>query len=150
MLLVNSLDYLREDVLETFKNTFTVLGYKVTTEKSISIKKEWSGHRWCFSGKMRGNVTAASTCFQRDDLLLLPKNQRVSCFIGSYALKSADHEYRPILSADMSTKCQSVYQLSNGLYVDHHLGVDMSTDIGCLMTSMHVNQYKTYTRPTLG
>ena len=121
MLLVNSLDYLREDVLESLKNTFKVLGYKVTllkdTEKSISLKKEWSGHRWCFSGKMGGNATATSTCFQRDDLLL-PKNQRVSCFIGSYALKS--RWYLPILSVDMSTKCQlcqSTCQLSNGLYV---------------------------------
>ena len=137
MLLVNSLDYLREDVLQTFKNTFTVLGYKVTTEKSISIKKEWSGHRWCFSGKMGRNSTAASTCFQRDDLLLLPNNQRVSCVIASYVLQST--EYLPILSVDTSNKCQPTHQPSNGLYVDHHSGVNMLTDIVCLFTSMHAN-----------
>lgn len=135
MFLVNFLDYLREDVVETFKNTFKLLGYKVTllkdTEKSILVKKEWSGDRWCFSGKMGGNVTSASTCFRRDDLLLLQENQRVSCFIGS--------EYRPVLSVDMSTKCQSTYQLSNGLYVDYHSGVDMLTGIGCLLNSMHFN-----------
>ena len=83
--LVNSLDSLSEDVLETFKNTFKGLGYKVTllkdAEKAIWIKKEWSGHWWCFSGKMEGNATAASTCFQRDDLLILQKNQKVSFFI---------------------------------------------------------------------
>lgn len=94
MLLVNSVDSLRKDVLETFKNTFKVLGYRVTllkdTEKSISMKKEWSGHRWCFRGKMRGNATAASTCFQRDDLLLLQENQRVSYCIGSCVLKASD------------------------------------------------------------
>ena len=93
MLLVNSLDILRTDILETFKKAFKDLGYKVTlskeTEKSISMKKEWSGHRWCFSGKMERNATVASTCFQRDDLLLLQENQRVSC-IMSCVLKASD------------------------------------------------------------
>ena len=85
MLLVNSLDSLSKDVFETFKNAFEELGYKVTllkdAEKLVSMKKEWSGHRWCFSGKIGGNATVASSCFQRDDLLLLRENQRVSCCI---------------------------------------------------------------------
>lgn len=34
--LVNFLDYLREDVLETFKNTFKLLGYKVTLLKVLN------------------------------------------------------------------------------------------------------------------
>ena len=86
MLLVNSLDFLRKDALETFQNAFKVLGYKVIllkeTEEPISKKKEWQGlHRWCFSGKMGGNATVESACFPRDDLLLLQGNQRVSCCI---------------------------------------------------------------------
>lgn len=83
MFLVNFLDSLTNDVLETFQNTFKGLGYKVTwlreAEKSNLKKKEWQGHRWCFSGKMRGNSTVESACFQRDDLLLLKETQRVSC-----------------------------------------------------------------------
>ena len=84
MFLVNSLDSLTKDVLETFQNTFKGLGYKVTwlseAERSILKKKEWQGHRWCFSGsKMGVNSTVESACFQRDDLLLLQENQRVSC-----------------------------------------------------------------------
>ena len=94
MLIVNSLDSLSKDVLETFKNAFEELGYKVTllkdAEKSVSMKKEWSGHRWCFSRKIGGNATAASSCFQRDDLLLLQENQRVRSCI-SCVRKASDN-----------------------------------------------------------
>lgn len=88
MLLINSLDSRRKDVLETFKHMFEVLGYKVillkATEISISIKKEWQGHRWCLNGRMEGNATVESPCFQRNDLFLLQENQRVSCCIYLY------------------------------------------------------------------
>ena len=88
VLLINSLDSRRKDVLETFKHMFEVLGYKVillkATEISISIKKEWQGHRWCLNGRMEGNATVESPCFQRNDLFLLQENQRVSCCIYLY------------------------------------------------------------------
>lgn len=80
--LVYSLDSLRKDFLETFKHTFEALGYKAILLKhmeiSISIRKEWQGHRWCFDGGMEGNATVELPCFQRNDLFLLQENQRVS------------------------------------------------------------------------
>lgn len=67
MFFVNFLDYLREDVVETFKNIFKFFGYKVILlkdiEKLILVKKEWFGDRWCFSGKMGGNVILVFICF---------------------------------------------------------------------------------------